>query len=72
MKELANLAPVILGFVLTTVLGGILAFIFQKKTFNHQNEIQKADQENLHKMQLAEEKRERALQIFDEVSRLHG
>jgi hypothetical protein len=70
MKELANLAPVILGFLLTTVLGGLLGLYFQNRTWDHQNKIQQADQERLRKMQLAEEKRERALQVFDEVSRL--
>jgi hypothetical protein len=70
MKELADLAPIIIGFLLTTVLGGVLGFYFQNRTWDHQNKIQRAEQERLHMMQLNEEKREKALQIFDEVSRL--
>jgi hypothetical protein len=70
MKELADLAPVILGFLLTTVLGGLLGFYFQNRTWDHQNEVQQVNQERLQTIQLAEEKRERALQAFDEVSRL--
>jgi Rad3-related DNA helicase len=70
MKELANLAPIIIGFLLTTVLGGLLGSFFQNRTWDHQNKIQQAEQERLHETQLAEEKREKALQIFDEISRL--
>jgi len=70
MKELADLTPIIIGFLLTTVLGGALGFYFQNRTWDHQNEIQRAEQGRLHKMQLDEEKREKALQIFDEISRL--
>jgi len=70
MKELANLAPVILGFFLTTVLGGLLGFFFQNRSWEHQHKIQQAEQERLYNVQLAEEKRERALQVFDEISRL--
>jgi Rad3-related DNA helicase len=70
MKELADLEPIIIGFLLTTVLGGVLGFYFQNRTWDHQNKIQRAEQERLHMMQLNEEKREKALQIFDEVSRL--
>jgi hypothetical protein len=70
MKELANLAPVITGFVLTTVLGGLLGFLFRNRTWDHQHEVQQAEQDRLRNKQLAEEKRERALQIFDETSRL--
>ncbi len=70
MKELANLAPVIVGFILTTVLGGLLGSFFQNRTWDHQNKIQQAEQERLHKAQIAEEKRDKALQIFDEISRL--
>jgi hypothetical protein len=70
MKELANLAPIIIGFLLTTVLGGLLGSFFQNRTWDHQNKIQQAEQERLHETQLAEEKRDKALQIFDEISRL--
>jgi hypothetical protein len=70
MKELANLAPIIIGFLLTTVLGGLLGSFFQNRTWDHQNKIQQAEQERLRETQLAEEKRDKALQIFDEISRL--
>jgi hypothetical protein len=59
MKELANLAPVITASLLTIVLGGLLGFLFQNRSWDHQ-----------HKIQLAEQERERAVEIFDEVSKL--
>jgi hypothetical protein len=59
MKELADLAPVITGSLLTIVLGGVLGFLFQNRSWDHQHKIQRAEQE-----------RERAVGVFDEVSRL--
>jgi hypothetical protein len=59
MKELAELAPVITGSLLTIVLGGLLGFLFQNRSWDHQHKIQRAEQE-----------RERAVGVFDEVSRL--
>ncbi|MER5222838.1 hypothetical protein [Streptomyces flaveus] len=56
MKELI---PVVAGFVLTTVLGGLLGFFFQRRTWAHQHRVQTQDQE-----------RERAVLVFEEVSRL--
>ncbi|MGW7200716.1 hypothetical protein [Streptomyces chryseus] len=56
MKELI---PVVAGFLLTTVLGGLLGFIFQRRTWAHQYQVQTHDQE-----------RERAVLVFEEVSRL--
>jgi hypothetical protein len=48
----------------------LLGFFFQNRTWDHQHEVQQAEQDRLRNKQLAEEKRERALQIFDEISRL--
>lgn len=56
MKELI---PVVAGFVLTTVLGGLLGSFFQRRTWAHQHRVQTQDQE-----------RERAVLVFEEVSRL--
>lgn len=56
MKELI---PVVAGFLLTTVLGGLLGFFFQRRTWAHQHHVQTHDQE-----------RERAVLVFEEVSRL--
>lgn len=49
----------VVGFILTTVLGGLLGYLFQRSTWNHQHAVQKADEE-----------RERASRAFEEVSRL--
>lgn len=54
-----DLVPVVVGFVLTTVLGGALGFFFQRRSWTHQHEVQFAEQE-----------RERAVRIFEEVSRI--
>jgi hypothetical protein len=70
MKELLSLLPVVVGFLLTTVLGGLLGFVFQNRSWEHQHRIQQAEQERHYRSQLAEERRERALQVFDELSRL--
>jgi hypothetical protein len=54
-----ELLPVAAGFLLTTVLGGLLGFLLQRRSWTHQ-----------HNVQLAEQERERAVRIFEEVSRL--
>lgn len=56
MKELIPLA---VGFLLTTVLGGLLGSFFQQRTWAHQHRVQTQDRE-----------RERAVLVFEEVSRL--
>lgn len=53
------LAPVFVGFLLTTVFGGTLGYIFQRRGWTHQ-----------HTTQLRQQERERAVAIFEEVSRL--
>ena len=47
------------GFVLTTVLGGTLGYVFQRLTWNHQHDVQRLDQD-----------REQASKAFEEISRL--
>jgi hypothetical protein len=47
----------VLGFLLTSVLGGGLAYLFQQRAWRHQYEIQKQD---LHHQQ--------ALKTFEELS----
>ena len=54
-----TLAPVVVGFLLTTVLGGTLGYVIQRRGWTHQ-----------HTTQLRQEERERAVAIFEEVSRL--
>ena len=54
-----TLAPVALGFLLTTILGGTLGYFFQRRAWTHQ-----------HTTQLRQQERERAVAVFEEVSRL--
>src|SRR5215212_4813756 len=54
-----QLIPLIAGFLLTTVLGGGLGFFFQRRTWEHQ-----------HGVVLEEQERDRAVRVFEEVSRL--
>ena len=70
MNALGTLLPIAVGFLLTTVLGGLLGFFFQNRSWEHQHKIQQADEERHRAMRVAEENRARALQVFDEVSRL--
>lgn len=51
--------PLVIGFVLTSVLGGALGYFFQTRTWRHQ-----------HQIQLREQEIERAAEIFEEISRL--
>jgi hypothetical protein len=53
------LVPLIAGFLLTTVLGGLLGSFFQRRAWAHQ-----------HAVQLREQGREQAIRVFEEVSRL--
>jgi len=49
----------VLGFLLTSVLGGALAYYFQDRTWKHQRSAQQRDQ-----------RREQAMKVFEEVSSL--
>src|SRR5262245_8427057 len=51
--------PLLVGFLLTTVVGGLLGYFFQLRSWSHQNEVQFREQE-----------RERATKAFEEMSRL--
>jgi hypothetical protein len=54
-----TLLTVILGFVLTTVLGGFLGYVLQRRSWAHQ-----------YRVQAAADRREKATLLFDELSRL--
>jgi hypothetical protein len=54
-----TLLAVILGFLLTTVVGGFLGYSLQQRSWSHQ-----------HRVQAAADRREKATQLFDELSRL--
>lgn len=54
-----ELILVVAGFLLTTVLGGLLGFFFQRRTWAHQHRVQTQDRE-----------RERAVLVFEEISKL--
>jgi peptidoglycan hydrolase-like protein with peptidoglycan-binding domain len=54
-----DLLPLVVGFLLTSVLGGLLGYLFQRRTWEHQHDMQQRDQE-----------RQQALKTFEEVSRL--
>ncbi len=53
------LVPLVIGFLLTTVLGGALGWYFQRQAWSHQFRVQSAAHD-----------RERALAVFEEISRL--
>lgn len=57
--KMSTLVPVVTGFLLTTVFGGLLGLFFQRRSWDHQ-----------HTVQVGELERERAVKIFEEVSRL--
>ncbi|MEV0821935.1 peptidoglycan-binding domain-containing protein [Nonomuraea rubra] len=60
MKTVANQLVLLgLGFVLTTVLGGALGYLFQRRAWAHQ-----------HKTQQREREREQASRVFEEISSL--
>ena len=54
-----DLLLLLVGFLLTSVLGGLLGYLFQGRSWAHQHEVQRRDQE-----------RQQALRTFEEVSRL--
>jgi len=56
--------------ILTTLLAALLAYFFQNRSWNHQHQVQTAEQQYQLRAQLMEQERERAVLIFDEVSRL--
>ena len=56
--------------ILTAFLAALLAYFFQNRSWNHQHQVQAAEQQYQLRAQLMEQERERAVLIFDEVSRL--
>jgi hypothetical protein len=54
-----QLITLVTGFALTTVVGGGLGFLFQRRAWEHQ-----------HRVLLEEQERERAARVFEEFSRL--
>ncbi|GAB3279154.1 hypothetical protein GCM10027589_05600 [Actinocorallia lasiicapitis] len=54
-----QLVLLVTGFVLTSVLGGVLGSFFQRRTWSHQHKVQRQEQE-----------RQLAIKIFEEVSSL--
>jgi hypothetical protein len=54
-----TLLTVILGFLLTTVIGSYLGYLLQQRSWSHQ-----------HRVQAAADRREKATLLFDELSRL--
>ena len=54
-----DLLPLVVGFLLTSVLGGLLGYLFQSRAWKNQ-----------HKVQQREQDRQQALRTFEEVSRL--
>jgi len=59
MMMLRDLAPILLGFLLTTVLGGFLGVYLQQRSWAHRFKVERATEE-----------RDRAVQVFEEISRL--
>ena len=56
---LKEFAPILLGFLLTTVLGGFLGVYLQQRSWAHRFKVERATAE-----------RDRAVQVFEETSRL--
>jgi hypothetical protein len=56
---LNELLPLIVGFLLSTVLGGLLGFYFQNRTWRHQNNAK-----------VLEAELQTALKVFEDVSKL--
>jgi hypothetical protein len=53
------LVPLVVGFLLTTVVGGLLGVYLQRRSWSHQYNVQ-----------LAAARRDRAVALFEELSRL--
>ncbi|GII33989.1 peptidoglycan-binding domain-containing protein [Planotetraspora mira] len=59
-----------LGFVLTSVAGGLLTYVFQRRTWAHQHEVEREEREHQRVVELQEQERQRAIKIFEEISTL--
>jgi hypothetical protein len=56
---LDSLVPLFVGFLLTTVIGGILGYYFQNRSWRHQNTAK-----------VLETELQTALKVFDDISKL--
>jgi hypothetical protein len=72
-----ELVPVVVGFALTTVLGGLLGTYLQRRSWDHQNEARLRDEEFRHAdevcaaiSQLLDKRLYRMLRLFYSVRRL--
>jgi hypothetical protein len=65
-----ELVPIVVGFVLTTVLGGLLGTYLQQRTWKQQNRVQLRTWELQNTARLREEELRRAGQVCESVSRL--
>jgi hypothetical protein len=52
-----DLFLLIVGFLLTSVVGGLLGYLFQRRTWAHQREEQQDDQERQQALRTFEERR---------------
>jgi hypothetical protein len=59
MSVASALVPIVVGFLLTTVVGGLLGVYLQRRSWSHQYNVQ-----------LAAAGRDRAVALFEELSRL--
>jgi hypothetical protein len=44
-REMSELLPIVVGFVLTTVLGGVIGTYLQRRSWDHQNEARLREDE---------------------------
>ena len=60
----------VIGFLLTSVLGGALGYIFQQRAWRHQYQIQRQDHDRQQEIQRQDHHRQQALNTFEELSPL--
>jgi hypothetical protein len=65
-----QLTLLVIGFILTSVLGGLLGFIFQRRAWEHQHEVEQRDEQRAAARQLREDERAAATNVFEETSSL--
>lgn len=65
-----QLQLLVIGWLLTGVLGAAIAYGFQRYAWNHQHEVQQRDWKHQHEVQQRDEERQQALKAFEEVSTL--
>lgn len=56
--------------ILTTVLAALLAYVFQNRSWDHQHQVNTEEKQFESRRQLVAQEQERAVLIFDEISRL--